>query len=191
MLYQDWDITLTGKRIRITPMEKRDEEAYAHLLFGPMYDTYYKLTNKLPLTYIDETLEHNAADEMHAIRPVDDDRFIGRIVLQKDHYGRPDIDISLIPGYQNQGICPEAVALFVNRLHAEYGMQTIGVRITEDDLQSQKAFAKVGAVLDQIEPHYVFVEMSRWRPDDDPEKHNIPNLCLYHIPLPVPELPQE
>lgn len=183
MLYQDWDILLTGKRIRITPMEQRDDEAFGRLMFGTQYDRYAHVLKGEFLTGIEKTLKHTADDEMHAIRLIGDDRFIGWITLQKDMEGRPDIGISLQSDFRNQGIGPEAVRLFVNRLYSDYGIQTVYVRISEKKLQSQKAFAKLGAVLDQVEPHYIFVSLGKRLPDEFTQEQSVPNLLFYHIPL--------
>lgn len=90
MLYQDWDILLTGKRIRITPMEKRDDEAYGRLMFGEHYDRFVEVLKDGSVTGIEKTLEHRASDETHAIRQTGDDQFIGWITLQRDNDGRPD-----------------------------------------------------------------------------------------------------
>ena len=125
MLYEDWDILLTGTRVRITPIEKRDKEAYGRLMFGKFYDHFAEVLNDGAITEIEETLEHRADDETHAVRLIGDDQFIGWITLQKDAEGRPDIGISLKPEFQNKGIGPEAVRLFINRLYAVYGIQTV------------------------------------------------------------------
>ena len=185
MLYQDWDILLTGKTIRITPLEKRDDEVYGRLMFGEHYDRFVEVLKNGSVTGIEKTLEHRASDETHAIRQTGDDQFIGWITLQRDNDGRPDIGISLTPEYQNKGIGPEAVCLFANRLYSEYGLQTIYVRISEENIQSQKAFAKLGAVLDKEEPNYIFTSLARELPEDHPDRQNIPNLRFYHIPLPI------
>ncbi len=37
MLFQDWDIELIGKRIRITPMRIEDDPVYGRLLLGDLY----------------------------------------------------------------------------------------------------------------------------------------------------------
>lgn len=36
MLYQDWNIVISGTHIRITPMRKQDEEAYGRLMLGEL-----------------------------------------------------------------------------------------------------------------------------------------------------------
>ena len=185
MLYKDWDILLTGTRIRIMPMEKRDEEAYGRLMFGEQYDRFVEALKGVSITGIEKILEHTESDETHAIRLVGDDRFIGWITLQKDPEGRPDIGISLIPEFQNNGIGPEAVALFANRLYSEYAIQMVYVRISDGNIQSQKACSKLGAVLDKKEPNPMFVSLTKHLPEDDSLKNKIPNLLFYHIPLPV------
>ena len=185
LLYQDWDVQLTGRRIRITPMEKRDDEAYGRLMFGKQYERFAEALKGQSITGIEKILEHKTVDETHAIRMIGDDQFIGWITLQKDMDGRPDIGISLKSDFQNNGIGPEAVRLFVNRLYSDYGIQTIYVRITEKNLQSQRAFAKLGAILDKTEPIYDLTSFVKDLPADNPVKQNVPILRFYHINLPV------
>lgn len=166
-------------------MEERDDEAYGRLMFGEQYDRFAEILKGQSITGIEKTLEHKANDETHAIRLIGDDQFIGWITLQKDVEGRPDIGISLKSDYQNKGIGPEAVRLFVNRLYSDYGIQTVYVRISEENLQSQRGFAKLGAILDKTEPHYILASLPKDIPADNPDKRNLPNLRFYHINLPV------
>ena len=184
MLYQDWDITLIGSKLRITPFTADDAEPYGRLMFGERYERFAALAGKeaFSLTGIEAILAHTANDEHHALRPPDGDTFIGWITLQKDEEGRPDIGISLIPPYQNRGFGLEAIRLFANRLHSVYGLEKVYVRISEGNPQSQKAFAKVGAVLNNLAPNSAFVELAEKLPDG---VIDIPNLGYYYIPLPI------
>ena len=106
-----------------------------------------------------------------------------------DMEGIPDIGISLVKEYQNQGIGPEAVTLFANRLNSVYGLDRVYVRISALNPQCQKAFLKIGAVLDKSEPDYrlkkildAFPEDAR--PDDPP-----PDMLFYHVDLPISSTP--
>ena len=72
MFYEDWDILLTGTRVRITPIEKRDKEAYGRLMFGKLYDHFVEVLNDGAITEIEKTLEHRADDETHAVRLIGD-----------------------------------------------------------------------------------------------------------------------
>ena len=99
--------------------------------------------------------------------------------------GRPDIGISLISDYQNKGIGPEAVSLFANRLYSDYGIQTVYVRISEENLQSQRAFAKLGAILDKTEPNHIMTSLAKNLLANNPDKWNWPNFKFYHIKLPI------
>jgi len=180
MLYKDWDVILTGERIRITPMRMEDEPAYGRLLLGDLYDKTVGMLGTAT-TGIEEILNHTESAETHAIRLINDDSFIGWITLQKDPEGKPDIGISLVQEHQNQGIGPEAIALFVNRLNSTYRMDRVYVRITEHNIQSQKAFAKLGAVLDKREPDYRMKKIADKLPGEQP----IHELFSYHIDLPI------
>ena len=179
MLYKDWDVILERKRIRITPIQLEDEPAYGRLLLGDLYDRTVSMLGKTS-TGIEEILNHTESAETHAIR-LNDETFIGWITLQKDPDGNPDIGISLIQKYRNQGIGPEAVALFVNRLNELYGIDRVYARITEHNIQSQKAFEKLGAVLDRREPDYRMKKVV----DELPGEQPIHDLYYYHIDLPV------
>lgn len=53
---------------------------------------------------------------------------------------------------QNQGYGPEAVMLLANHLCDSYGLKSVSVRIAEENMQSRRAFEKVGAVLDNMIP---------------------------------------
>ena len=187
MLYQDWDITLCGSKVRITPFTAEDAEPYGRLMFGEHYERFAVLAEKeaFSITGLESILNHTAKDEHHALRPPDSNAFIGWITLQKNDEGKPDIGISIIPAYQNRGLGPEAIRMFANRLFNVYGLEKVYVRISEGNLQSQRAFAKVGAVLDRTIPNPAFVALTEKLPNDAPEKRNIPKLNYYHIPLQI------
>ena len=184
MLFKDWDVELIGERVRITPMRMEDEPAYGKMLLGPVYEQAVSVLGDAD-TGIEKIIDHTEQDETHALRLVGDDALIGWITLQKDMEGRPDIGISLVKEHQNHGIGPEAVTLLVNHLHSVYGLDRIYVRISALNPQCQKAFLKVGAVLDKVEPDYrlkkildAFPEDAR--PDDPP-----PDMLFFHINLPI------
>lgn len=188
MLFKDWDIELTGERVRITPMRMEDDPSYGKMLLGPVYEQSVAVLGKAD-TGIEKIIDHTEQDETHALRLVGDDALIGWITLQKDTEGRPDIGISLVKEHQNHGIGPEAVTLFANRLHSVYGLDCVHVRISVLNPQCQKAFLKIGAVLDKAEPDYrlkkildAFPEDAR--PDDPP-----PDMLFYHIDLPISGTP--
>ena len=192
LLYQDWDIHIVGKKARITPMTKQDDEAYGRIMYGSKYDSFFEVFKNTSFTGIDDILNHKSSEETHALRPLNNEKFIGWIALQKDNEGRMDIGISIADECQNQGIGPEAVMLFCNRLYEVYNVQRVYVHISEDNIQSQRAFAKVGAVFDQSLPNYYFVRLAESFPEGSPERLNIPNLFYYHIDLPITTyLPKE
>ena len=186
MLYKDWDIELIGEHIRIMPIKEQDEEQYGKLLLGKLYDQMKEL-NEQPSTGFGNILDHTEKQETHAIRLLEDDAFIGWIALQTNDEDQMDIGISLIPEEQNKGYGPEAVMLFANRLHKDYGLNEIYVRIEENNLQSQSAFAKLGAVLDKKMPDKTVValrekiiELTGKEPEDP-----APQILYFHIPLPI------
>ena len=183
MLYQDWDLELFGRNIRITSLTKADEDVYGRLMLGNLYDELLAMGGKLPAR-LRETLGHTSEDEVHAIRPLLDERMIGWIALQKNCEGQPDIGISLVEDQQNQGRGPEAVRLFCNHLFETYGLRSVFVRISAKNLQSQYAFAKVGAVYvrEEMDPRYA--SLLEKHPDvvliGDPVR-----IRFYRIPLPI------
>ena len=185
MLFKDWDLVLLGEHIRITPMQSDDEEPYARLMFGDMYERYEQICGEIPPSGIKKILSHEAEDETHALRLLSDERFIGWITLQKDHEGRPDIGISIIPECQNRGLGPEAIVLFANHLYDDWGIEKVYAHISEYNQQSQKAFIKVGAVFDKAEPNYQMKEIAERLPDGELKKVSVSNILYYHIDLPT------
>ena len=187
MLYQEWDILLSSPIIRITPFDAADDEAFGRIICGEMYERFLELARKnhFSLTGIEAILNHTESDEHHALRLPDNDAFIGWIGLLRDEEGRPDIEISIAPAFQNRGIGPEAVKLFANHLHEMYGLERIYAHIPVLNQQCQRAFAKVGAVLDKTVPDFLFKALADKLPAGDPEKANIPDVYCYHIDLPI------
>ena len=189
MIYQDWDLELEGPNIRITPMYEEDGEAYGRLLFGNAYNSFAQQLgeDRLP-TGLKDILAHTSPDETHAIRLKEDDRLIGWITLQKNKNNDPDIGISLSEEQQNKGYGPEAVMLLCNRLHEEYGLKQIYVRISKKNMQSRNAFAKVGAVPDEEILNEQFARLLEENPKHQISEGFIPITCCYHIPLPIREI---
>ncbi len=68
MLFQDWDIEISGKHIFIGPMKEQDEESYGRLLFGNLYERFVELLDGESPTGIRKILNHTATDETHALR---------------------------------------------------------------------------------------------------------------------------
>ncbi len=136
-------------------------------------------------------IDHTGQDETHALRLVGDDALIGWITLQKDMEGRPDIGISLVKEHQNHGIGPEAVTLFANRLHSVYGLDRVHVRISALNPQCQKAFLKIGAVLDKAEPDYRLKKILDAFPEDARPNDPPPDMLFFHINLPINFKPGE
>ena len=185
MLYQDWDLELAGKNIRITPMQPADDEAYGRLMVGDtFYESFARETNGRSFTGLNHILKHQG-EETHAIRLVNDERFIGWITIYKNHEGNPDLGISLIHECRNKGYGPEAVMLFVNYLYKAYGLKQITVRIEDKNLQSQRAFAKLGVEFDKEEPDRRYRRSSDIQEYDD---DTMPMVYYFHIPLPVESL---
>ena len=192
MLYKDFDLTIESPRIRITPLTPSDTESYARLLYGDLYDTYIKLMGKAPEVDLNEdscadvdlnTNAHTPQDEIHALRLHDDDAFIGWITLQQDDKGRPDIGVSLIPSQQNKGFGPDAVRLFVNRLHEDYGLEKVYLRIKEGNLQSQRAAEKLGAVKFDSVPDPTIMALLEELPNQN--WHEPGKVYCYYLELPV------
>ena len=148
MLYNDYDITLIGSHIRITPMTPDDAEPYARLIFGGSYDFYITKFGKPPETDLLRVLEHKANQELHAIRPIDSDRFLGWICLQHDE-DRPDIGIHLIPEAQNKGYGPEAIMLYAAYVHSFYSLSRLYIHTTEKNKHCQRMIDKIGGVFDR------------------------------------------
>ena len=182
MLYQDWDLELTGESTRITPMHPADDEAYGRLLLGDtLYETFIRETNGKSCAWLDRILDHKT-DETHAIRLIHDERFIGWITFFENNDGEPELGMSLIEECRNKGYGPEAAMLFVNYLHHAYGLRQVSVRIEDKNLQSQVAFSKLGAKFDKKLPDKCF------KTSENPaeiDSDSIPMVYCFHIPLPV------
>lgn len=184
MLYKDFDLVLASDRIRITPLLPSDTESYARLMFGVMYDRFTEVLGHVPDSGIDKVLSHESDEETHALRlPDSDDSFIGWIALQRDEEGRPDIGIHIVPEQQNKGLGPEAIRLFANHLHDEYGLERVYARVHESNLQSQRAMEKAGAVLEKEAPNPIIVAMQSKLPEE--ERSDPGRLRYYHLDLPV------
>lgn len=168
-------------------MRAEDDPAYGRLLLGETYDRFTEVLEPETVSGIRSILNHTENAETHALRLLDDDAFIGWIVLQKDPKGRPDIGISLVEEYRNQGLGPEAVILFANRLYSEYGIDRIYMRISENNLQSQKAFFRMGVVLDKREPDYRMTGIMGAFPEGLKPDVVVPDLLFVHLNLPVGE----
>ena len=176
MLYRDFDIVLMGSRIRIVPMNSSDAEPYARLILGDIYDRL----DDVPETALPSVLAHEAPDETHAIRPMDNDTFIGWITLQRDE-DRPDIGIHLIPEQQNQGIGPEAILLFANYLRDTYGLKKVFFRTHETNKQCQRALDNTGAILYKTIPDPKEVALLACMPEKMRTKPM--NVLYYHLDL--------
>ena len=187
MLYQDWDLELMSERIRISPLTETDEDAYGKLMLGEIYERFQRDFGFKPKTGIHKTLMHTADDEEHAIRLPLDDRFIGWITLQRSPDGQPDIGISLVPECRNQGYGPEAVKLFGNHLFYTYGLTQVSIRIAKSNHQSQRAFAKVGAIFDHesIDERYSDMKDELKSSKGLPTE---PRILHYRLPLPIAEI---
>ena len=179
-------ISLEKERSLFPMIKEQDEEQYGKLLLGKLYEKMKEL-NEQPSTGFENILNHTEKQETHAIRLLEDDAFIGWIALQTNDEGQMDIGISLIPEEQNKGYGPEAVMLFANRLHKDYGLNEIHVRIEENNLQSQNAFAKIDAVLDKKAQDKTIVTLRdkllelKGKEPEEP----VPQIFYYHIPLPI------
>ena len=186
MIYQDWDLELEGEHIRIAPLTEADREPYGRLVLGELYSVIRELGQE-PATGMNEALNRTAKEEIHAIRPLTGEAFIGWIALQRNEEGLPDIGISLVPEEQNRGFGPEAVQLYGNYLFREYGLQRLSVRISAGNKQSQNAFGKVGAVFEKeiIDPRYASLHAEG---PELPDYGDMMKLRYYHIPLPIGQI---
>ena len=186
MIFQDWDLELAGEHVLINSLTEKDSEAYGRLLLGKLYDTLQEITKEAPVpTGFKSILDHTSNDETHAIRLLPDKNLIGWITLQKNKEGDPDIGISIEKKQQNKGYGPEAIQLFCNYLNETYGLQQVKVHISAKNIQSQNAFAKVGAVLDQEIPDERYTRLLAEHPDHKMADGFMMKVRCYHIPLPI------
>lgn len=183
-LYENWDLKLFGTNISITPLLPEDEKPYAQLMLGSFYDQALTRLGHIPDTDFAEAIAHESGNEVHALRPIGSNKFIGWITLQHDD-DRPDIGISLIDEYQNKGFGPEAIRLYGNWLNKEYGLTEMYVRISEDNPQSQRAFCKVGAVKYRSAKNNLIESIASMLPDDYSDTITCPNTDYYRIHLPI------
>lgn len=184
MLYRDFDITLTGSRIRITPMTAADAEPYARLMFGKYYGAFNAYIDPATVSGLKSILDHSSKEEVHAIRPLESDTFIGWITLQHDGE-KPDIGISLIQEAQNKGLEPEAIRLLANWIYNAYGLKQIYIRTHDANIQAQKAFRKLGVVLDKTDDDPDLSRMMKEIVAHGGKERDIPSVLHYHLDLPI------
>ena len=171
---------ITTPRLTITDLRPDDEIPHTRLMLGDeFYERFLKETGAAPTSNLQSVLDHTADEEMYAIRI--NDAYIGWVVLQKDEQGRPDVGIKIMRAYHGHGYGSEALKAFCNWIYEKRGIVRVFARIEEANIQSQKAFAKIGAVLDERKPDYRFVKMAQKLPGET----NIPELLYYHIDLPI------
>lgn len=79
-IFQDWVLILIGEHIRTTPLYEADEEVFERVALGS--ELYDKLLQRdsMSSTLFHRSLLH-LGNEIHAIRPLSEDRFIGWITL--------------------------------------------------------------------------------------------------------------
>ena len=189
MIYRDWDLELTGEHISINAITANDDEEYGRLLFGELYDSLRKqIGDKKVPTGLQTILDHSSNDETHAIRLLPENKLIGWITLQKGKEDYPDIGIYLTKEQQNRGYGPEAIQLLCNYLHQSYGLQIVKVRISAKNIQSQNAFAKVGAILDQEIPDERYMRLLEEYPEHKMADNFKMMVRYYHITLPIKEI---
>ena len=163
---------ITTPHLTITDLRPEDEAPHTRLMLGDdFYERFLRETGKAP------NLSHTAEEEMYAIRL--NDSYIGWVVLQKDEQGRLDVGIKLMKEYHGREYGPEALRAFCNWVYEKYGVGCLYARIEESNVQSQKAFAKIGAVLDERKLDYRFLKVAKEL------AREIPELLYYHIDLPI------
>ncbi len=184
MLFDHWDLVLTGERIRLTPFTEADQEPYGILALGE--ETYRDFVESAAaLGKPTAVLKKRDGDEVHIIRSLDSDAFQGWVVLQKDEEGKPDIGIHLVPEIRYQGYGPEAVRLYLNWLYKTEGTGRVYARISADNVPSQRAFAKLGAVLIRTGPYEEHLSLLKELHGEDAEDLHPVMFRYYYIDLPV------
>ena len=91
-------------------------------------------------------LNYTEKNETHAIRLKDGPEMIGWINLQRGTEEEPGVGIKLFREYRNHGYGSEAVKLLLNEVHRKYRITRARVCINRSNHQSQRCFAKLGAV---------------------------------------------
>ena len=69
----------------------------------------------------------------------------GKIVLQGYKNELPELGIDIFPEYQNRGIAPEAIKLFLQYCDSHYNIRKVKVRIRKNNAHSNHVFQKLGA----------------------------------------------
>lgn len=85
----------------------------------------------------------------------DDDRFCGRVNMQKTDEKIPELGIDLLGEYQNRGYGPEAIAAFANWYGKSRHISEIKVLITAANARSAYVFQKLGAEYIQENPFFL------------------------------------
>lgn len=69
----------------------------------------------------------------------------GKIVLQGYKKELPELGVDIFPEYQNHGIAPEAIKLFLQYCASHHNIQEVKIRIRKDNMHSNHVFQKLGA----------------------------------------------
>lgn len=72
-------------------------------------------------------------------------KIYGKIVLQGYKNELPELGVDIFPEYQNRGIAPEAIKLFLPYCASHYNIQKVKVRIRKSNEHSNHVFQKLGA----------------------------------------------
>lgn len=141
MLYEDWDVLLEGDSIRLTPFSQEDSDRF----FLLQQETKASDLNETEMLF-KSILNYTEKNETHAIRLKDGPEMIGWINLQRGTEEEPGVGIKLFREYRNHGYGSEAVKLLLNEVHRKYRITRARVCINRSNHQSQRCFAKLGAV---------------------------------------------
>lgn len=83
------------------------------------------------------------------IRNKADNELIGLMTIDDYNGDEPELGINIRTDWQNKGIAPEAIPLFLRYCKGAFGIQKVRVRIKMKNTHSQHVFEKLGAVFQQ------------------------------------------
>lgn len=154
-----------------------------------MFDDGEELQEKFLRDMWETTQDPTVLSYMIFLR--DDNRFCGRVNMQKTDEEIPELGIDLLGEYQNQGYGPEAIAAFANWYGESRHISKIKVLITAVNTHSAHVFQKLGAEYIQENPSFLTVVKNLAEALPEKQEAIMRNLSVreYLLKLPITGVP--
>lgn len=172
---KNYTVFAYSKRLVLTSITEQDKEAIVKLcktanpdtVETAVYDNISKMEKSGQLDIkIDDILwkEITKDSDLNCIiRDPNSNIIYGKIVLQDYKSELPELGVDIFPEYQNQGIAPEAIKLFLQYCNSYYNIKKVKVRIRKDNAHSNHVFQKLGAIFQYDESFFNQAALSMLR----------------------------